>query len=103
MQWQVTGAELGVEDCEFTATGEKIDVVLGQMVNHLRTEHGIDMPDVDVILEGKATGDPLGEPDADVALIVRRLVEALNIEPPATADKPDSPVPPASEVATSLS
>ncbi|MFN2201760.1 MAG: DUF1059 domain-containing protein [Caldilineaceae bacterium] len=94
MKWEITGRELGVQDCDYTASGDEVDDVLHQIVDHLRMEHGIDMPDVDVILEAKATDDPLGEPDADVSLIVRRLVEALNIEPPQAPEEPDSLIPP---------
>ena len=102
MTWKIEGSELGIEDCDFTVSGDKVDEILRQMVDHLRDEHGIDMPDVDVILEGKAGDYVLGKPDPDVALIVQRLIEALDIEPLPETEEPRIPIPPVAGSTTGM-
>ena len=82
MTFKVTGKELGIQDCDFKASGDTAGDVARQVVNHLRDEHDLDMPDADTILEGNATDAPLDEADPGVALVVERMSSALNILPP---------------------
>jgi predicted small metal-binding protein len=77
----IKGSELGVKDCDFNARGETAGDVVRELVDHLRDEHAIDMPDADVILAGELSGDPREKVDPAVALIIKRLTNALNIVP----------------------
>jgi predicted small metal-binding protein len=77
----VEGSNLGIKDCGFVAKGESAGDVVEQIVEHLRAEHDLDMPDADVILGGELSRDPLEIVDPAVALIVERLTEALDIVP----------------------
>jgi predicted small metal-binding protein len=74
-------SELGVKDCDAVISGETAGDVVAEVVDHLRAEHDIDMPDADIILKGKVTEDPLDVVDPAVALVVERLTEALNLSP----------------------
>jgi hypothetical protein len=64
--------------------------VVREVVEHLRAEHDIDMPDADMILAGEVKGDPLEIVDPAVNLVVERLTEALNIVP---VEGPEAPKP----------
>lgn len=75
-------SELGIRDCDFVARGETAGQIVKEVVEHLRTEHDIDMPDTDVILAGEVAEEPLKVVDEDVSLILERLTTALNIVPP---------------------
>ena len=77
----IEGSNLGIKDCNFVAKGESAGDVVKQIVEHLRAEHDLDMPDADVILAGELSRDPLEIVDPAVALIVERLTEALDIVP----------------------
>lgn len=50
MAIRIGGSELGVKDCDFTARGETAGDVVRDLVDHLRDEHDVGMPDADVIL-----------------------------------------------------
>ena len=89
--------ELGIKDCDFVAGGETAGDVVREVVEHLRAEHDIDMPDADVILAGEVKEDPLETIDPAVALVVERLTEALNIVP---VDEPGIPEPSISRTAS---
>ena len=78
---KIRGSDLGIEDCDFVATGESAGDVVDEVVEHLRAEHDLDLPDADVILAGKLSRDPLEIVDPAVALVVERLTEALDIVP----------------------
>ena len=82
MTMTVTGRELGVADCDFEASGETAGDVVREMVDHLRSEHDIDMPDADVILAGKVSEEPLAVDEPGPALVVERLISKLDIMPP---------------------
>ena len=43
--------ELGILDCSFTANGEDTRQVAEQMIEHLRSQHQIEMPDVEYVLD----------------------------------------------------
>jgi len=81
MTKRIKCSELGVKDCDAVVSGETAGDVVAEVVNHLRAEHDIDMPDADVILKGEVTEDPLDVVDPAVALIVERLTEALSLSP----------------------
>jgi predicted small metal-binding protein len=83
-------AELGIEDCNFVASGETDGDVVREVVKHLRTEHDIDMPDADTIMAGELKEEPLEMVDPDVKIIVERLTEALDIVP---TEEPEAPKP----------
>jgi predicted small metal-binding protein len=82
--------ELGIKDCDFVASGETAGDVVREVVEHLRAEHDIDMPDADVILAGEVKEDPLELVDPAVKLVVERLTKALNIVP---VERPELPEP----------
>ena len=85
MTKKITGSELGIQDCDFTAHGETASDVVGQVVEHLRTEHGIDMPDAELIMSGDLNQSIMPPTDPGVEMIVDRLKETLNIVPPGSA------------------
>lgn len=85
MTKQITASELGIQDCDFTARGETASDVVGQVVEHLRAEHGIDMPDAEIIMSGDLSKSILPPIDPGVQMIVDRMKETLNIVPPASA------------------
>jgi predicted small metal-binding protein len=88
MKNKIRCSELGVKDCDYVVSGGTAGDMVGEVVDHLRSEHGIDMPDADVILKGEVTEDPLDVVDPAVALIVERLTEALNLSP---LERPTAP------------
>jgi predicted small metal-binding protein len=90
MSKEIKGSDLGIEDCDFAARGETAGDVVEEVVEHLRAEHGIDMPDADVILAGGVSDDPLKMVDPAVKVVVERLTDALNIVP---AEGPETPKP----------
>lgn len=73
--------ELGIEGCNFVAEGEATGDVVKEVVEHLRAQHDIDMPDADVILAGEKIEEPLKMVDPAVQVVVERLTEALDIVP----------------------
>ena len=90
MTKRIECSELGIEDCDFAASGETAGDVVREVVAHLRAEHSMDMPDADVILDGEVKEDPLELVDPAVELVVARLTEALNIVP---VEEPGIPEP----------
>ena len=85
---EVRCADLGIADCDYVARGETAKAVVDQMVEHLEDEHGIEMPDSEIILgEYPDIGNLIktlgrifsGEPDEETRLVVQRLREALDI------------------------
>lgn len=90
MTKRIECSELGIKDCDFSLSGETPADIVEKVVEHLRAEHDIDMPDAEVILAGKMRDDPLEMVDPATALVITRLKEALNIVPP---DGPEMPTP----------
>lgn len=74
-------SELGIEGCDFLAEGEATGDVVKEVVEHLRAEHDIDMPDADGILAGGGVEEPLEMVDPAAQVVVERLTEALDIVP----------------------
>jgi predicted small metal-binding protein len=81
MTKKVTCKELGIKDCGFSASAEAAGDVVREMVEHLRVEHDIDMPDANVILAGEVKEESLERVDPEVELVVERLTKALNLVP----------------------
>jgi predicted small metal-binding protein len=92
MTRKVDCTELGIEGCEFTASGETARDVVQEMVEHLQTKHDVDMPDAEVIMEGWAKKEPLEIIDQSAALVVERLRKALHIASSERLDTPEKPV-----------
>jgi predicted small metal-binding protein len=88
MTKEVSCNQLGIKDCDFVAKGDAAGDVVKTMVEHIRSEHDIEMPDTDVILEGEVIEDPTEAVKPDRTLIVKRLKETLNIAPPKGPDMP---------------
>lgn len=110
MTQQVRLSDLGIPADDRVFSGATPADVIGQVAEYLRTEHGIKLPDADTILGDEPhsvvapTGNLLGthgstptavvnftpplDPGAEV--IIRRLRQALQIEPDQTA-RPGTP------------
>jgi predicted small metal-binding protein len=88
-------SELGVHECDYVAQGESPADIVEQFVEHLRSEYGMDLPDVDEILEGRTPADRLmeGRISKDAALVVTRLREKLGIDVDTTEEPPEMPRP----------
>ena len=88
---EVSCLELGVIDCDYIARGMTPGEVLEKMVDHLRSEHDLDMPDAEEILSNpkKPEDYTLVVPeiwinrhprmDEEVRLVTERLVNLLNL------------------------
>jgi len=97
MTKRIACRELGVENCNFTASGETAGEVVREVVDHLRVKHDIDMPDAGLILAGEVKEDSPEFVDPAAGLIAERLTEALGIVPteePATRPEPSLGVTP---------
>lgn len=85
MTIELSGKDLGIADCDWSASGETPADVVRQVVEHLRQEHDIDMPSAEAIIEGKATEEPIMKSaDETVRLVVRRLHADLDLPSPDT-------------------
>jgi predicted small metal-binding protein len=74
--------ELGFKDCDWHASGETPAGVVEEAVAHLRQKHDLDMPDPEIILEGKVDDDPLLTTATEpVRLVVERLKGKLDLVP----------------------
>jgi predicted small metal-binding protein len=58
MAKEISCDELGIVGCDFIARGETAGDVVEQVVQHLHSEHDIDLPDADAILEGRVGDNP---------------------------------------------
>lgn len=91
MAVRVSCNDLGIANCNFAATGAAPGDVIPAVVEHVRAEHGIDMPSTEAILRGDfRTEEFFGDVDPGAALIVRRLAELLDTYP---SPGPDLPAP----------
>lgn len=90
MAKEIKCSDLGVVGCDFVARGEAAGDVVKQVVEHLGSEHDMDMPDADAILKGEVSDDPQLRHKKDVLLVVERLREALDIVP---LEEPEPPRP----------
>jgi predicted small metal-binding protein len=87
MMKRIESSDLGIQNCNFSASGETAGEIVKEVVEHLRDEHDIDMPDVADILEGKVSED-LKHNNPSAYLVVERLIETLNILPSEGPGKP---------------
>ena len=80
MHYTVSCTDLGIHNCDWTATGETAGDVVEEVVRHMRKEQKIDMPDAQAILEGDSWENPMDDTmDPAVVTIVQRLRERLNL------------------------
>lgn len=95
---EINCSDLGIADCTYTAYGETAGDAVEDMVEHLRAEHDLNMPDADEILEASAQdraeledvagrkGSVVLGDDQDFPqrggedMVTRRLLEILNRE-----------------------
>lgn len=91
MSKKIKCSELGFQNCDFVAEGETAGEVVREIVEHLRSEHDIDMPDPEVILKGKMTEGPFEQADKVTKLVITRLSEKLNIDVSPEDPKPPKP------------
>jgi len=80
---RLTGKDLAIKDCDFVAEGKAPADIVKQFVEHLRSEHGIDMPDAEDILDREELEPvrvPGSRPDEQVQLVVTRLREELGLQ-----------------------
>lgn len=88
---EVSGKDLGIDNCDFIARGKTAGDIVESMFDHLEREHDMDLPPVDETLEMYQTDVeafdfrraavvnaemPL---DEGVQLIIRRLKEKLDL------------------------
>jgi len=76
---QIKCKDLGFEGCQFRTRGATAEAVLQEIVEHLRAEHDVDVPDADVVLEALLEDGEL-EVDEEVRPIVQHLFSKLDIE-----------------------
>lgn len=69
--------DLGIADCDMVARGEAPGEIAGQIVEHLRQAHDMNMPDVSAIMSG---GIEEADVDEEVWSVVTRLREALDVD-----------------------
>ena len=82
MTYQVScAADLGIEGCDFVATGDIPAEVLETLLPHLRSKHNLSMPDADAILSDNAWETPFvnGEAAGPVETVVRRLQRIFDV------------------------
>lgn len=88
MTKKISCKELKVEGCHHTAQAASSGAALEEMVEHLRKEHDIDLPEAEEILEGDF--DPQAW-DESTNLLITRMREELNLPPldpaPETAEE----------------
>lgn len=76
MSLRVRGSDdLGVVGCDYVATGESPGDVAQDMIEHLRSEHDVDMPDADRV----TSDEEIETSTAGAHVIVKRLRNALDI------------------------
>jgi predicted small metal-binding protein len=88
---EVHGKDLGVSGCIYNARGETAEDVMGDMFEHLRKDHDMDMPTVEEVLEDKTAPEKALDlyrggvvegglpPDEGVRLVISRLMERLDL------------------------
>jgi len=73
---KLTGADINVSGCSFTAEADTAGEVLRRMVEHLRSEHDIQLPDPETILGWDEDETQL---DRGARLALRRMRERLGL------------------------
>lgn len=88
MSKKIKCKELGFQGCDFIAEGETSGDVVKEIVEHLKKEHDINMPDAEVILKGKMSDNLFDRADKATQLVIERLTEKLNIDTPDESEPP---------------
>ncbi len=88
MSKKIKCKELGFQGCDFIAEGMTSGDVVKEIVEHLKNEHDINMPDADVILKGRMSDNPFTPVDKATELVIERLTEKLNINMPDGSEPP---------------
>jgi len=78
----ISSRELGIRNCDLVISGDRAGDIVARMVDHLRSEHDMDLPDADVIMRGKISEKPLAEADPGAVLAAKRMIDVLEIVPP---------------------
>jgi predicted small metal-binding protein len=75
--------DLGIKDCECVARGETAGSVVEEIVEHLRDEHDLDLPDAEAILTGTIDEKYVieGPMDPGTRMVLERLQEKLGLQP----------------------
>jgi len=81
---KLSGEDINVNGCTYVAEGNTPADVLRGMVEHLETEHGMDLPDVDAILSGTVDEKRL---DHGTKLVLKRLRERLELPDKGSAEQ----------------
>jgi predicted small metal-binding protein len=89
MERELSCNALGVANCDYVARGESAADVVEAMVNHLEDKHGIDMPDIEDIMQGTDHAGVFEERDPAANLMVRRMRETLNLQDENIDDGPE--------------
>ena len=75
--------DLRVEGCDRVFRGETPIAVVEEIVQHLRDEHDLELPDADAIVEGKVDAASIleGPMDPGAQVVLERLREKLGLQP----------------------
>jgi predicted small metal-binding protein len=68
--------DLRIADCDLEVEGDTPGEIVSEVVEHLREEHGMDMPDALAITKGQVNETEL---DDKTWTVVKRIREALDI------------------------
>lgn len=88
MTTKINCADLGVKDCDYTASGEAPIDALEDMLEHLQSQHDLDLPNADFILSGERIKSSEQEVEPGVEVIVKRLREVLQINETESEEQP---------------
>jgi predicted small metal-binding protein len=68
--------DLRIADCHLEVEGDTPEEIVSEVVEHLREEHGMDLPDADAITKGQVDKT---EVDEKIWTVVKRMQDALEI------------------------
>jgi predicted small metal-binding protein len=84
MAMELKCEDLNVKNCSFVVQGETARDIIKETTKHLRKDHGINLPDVQEVLEGR----DLDKLEDGTRLLVERLRWVLGIR--SKAETPDT-------------
>ncbi len=90
MEYRVTGKQVGVNGCTYTAKGSTAGEAFTQMLTHLRDEHDLELPDPEDVLENRSDESTWNRA---AQLIIQRLRERLHLHW-SQIGRPEPPEPP---------
>jgi hypothetical protein len=73
---KLSGEDINVSGCTYTAEGETAGEVLRATVEHLKQEHDMDLPDAGLILRNEVEENGL---DHGTRLVLKRIRERLQL------------------------